>query len=140
MSDRNLGRAASGAVSEEQCLPCPTGTFSDSEGATQCDGCPSGSYVTLLSRNEDGFGVGSGGETCVDCPAGRESTVDDSIECASCLAGSSSTVGEPCAVCQPGTYAQAAGAALPDHGPPAFFAPWLYSDNVTLRGGHLGGV
>ena len=57
-----------------QCLPCPEGTFSGSEGAVACKSCAAGSYVTLDASEINGFGAGLAGEVCVSCPAGREST------------------------------------------------------------------
>ena len=90
-------RSASGAVSEEQCLPCPIGTFSGVEGTAQCSTCPVGSYVTLYTSDEDGLGTNSGGEACIACPAGRESTESGSVLCQSCTAGASSKEGKACA-------------------------------------------
>ena len=90
-------RSDSGAVSEEQCLSCPIGTFSGAEGAAQCSTCPVGSFVTLLANDAaDGLGTNSGGEACVMCPAGRESTEHGSVLCHSCAAGASSRQGQPC--------------------------------------------
>ena len=86
-------RAAEGAVDESECLPCPRGTVSATEGATQCDMSPPGSYTTDDPSDADGSGITIGASASVLCPTGRIAANEGSSSCEACPVGKTSVEG-----------------------------------------------
>ena len=78
------------------CIDCPTGTYSDTVGATECSACFAGTYAA------------PGSASCVECVAGKyDDDSDASTPCIDCPVGTySDTVGATeCSACSAGTYA-----------------------------------
>jgi hypothetical protein len=98
--------ANQGAVSIGSCIACPPGYFIQVGGASACQPCTAGSYCPPLGD-------------ITPCPAGTYSSLPgqtDAGACQSCTPGRASpTLGatqpSACALCPPGYYAEAPGAA-----------------------------
>ena len=88
------------------CLPCPAGSFSNSNNSANCDACPPG----LISSQ-------SGSSSCTPCPAGKYSSLSGSTACAVCPPGlfSSTDGSNSCTPCAVGTFTSEPGrpACLP---------------------------
>lgn len=65
----------SGGKNAEECLPCPSGTFSTS-GAAGCTQCPAGTYQPYVGM--------AGAKSCLPCQAGKCSDSPGSTDCYQC--------------------------------------------------------
>lgn len=87
----NLCRAGSFAdAASQECLPCPKGQYSPTDGATSCSQLPSGFYAaadgTLASCAAGQF-LDSADLACKRCRSGSFSAASGAIECAEVPAG-----------------------------------------------------
>ena len=82
---------------DSSCTSCPTGTYSEVNGATgSCNLCPAGTSSTDYGS--------SSSASCKTCPAGTYSN-EGATACTPCPAGSYSLEGaNTCDICQAGTY------------------------------------
>lgn len=111
------------------CIPCPTGRYSPTPGASKCLSCgngtePDGNNIrcTRCPANAVANGTrcrecpvsmmpddATGRGSCTDCPRGQERPIG-ALTCQPCRAGSSRPAGSSlCAPCEAGTYADVAG-------------------------------
>ena len=105
-------RSTAGALAEADCVKCERGKFAnDPNGASSCESCPAGSYVSESSE-VTGYGVTIGASYCVGCPAGKFAQDEGSTTCSDCDVGSSSEAAAVgCSECQAGTFVDQKGAA-----------------------------
>ena len=106
-----LTMAPYGVHAKNQCVPCPSGTFSP--GGPPCAPCPSGTYGhspgSTCAPCPSGTYSHSPGSTCAPCPSGTYSHSPGST-CAPCPSGTySHSPGSTCAPCPSGTYSHSPG-------------------------------
>jgi len=67
---------AGNSLNNEECSPCPTGTWSNTANANECKNCPAGWYQKDSTK-----------EPCTQCPVGRKQNAEKQVECDACIAG-----------------------------------------------------
>ena len=106
------------------CMKCPAGTFSDSDGTGQCSGCPLGyfqdqvgqssckPYTTTCQPGTKMHEVHTEDRTCPACEAGKYSNSVNTTACRDCTAGKymSGTGATACGDCTAGKYMSGTGA------------------------------
>ena len=90
-----------GAVSEDSCVACSTGTFASLHGSSACVSCPAGTYQPNTS-----------GTVCIACAPGTFLATLAASSCYACPPGSfQAELGKTaCDLCEPGTSQSSAAA------------------------------
>jgi len=113
-------------IAAVECKNCSAGTYSISDGSSDCEVCSEGKYsyegLTICSScvagtyasDVSGNGVQSGAVMCKDCPVNTYSESAQSTQCEDCDVGWASLPGSnECTECLEGTYAMSTGLCEP---------------------------
>jgi hypothetical protein len=84
--------------SDDQCVECKLGYYSDTKAVSGCKGCPIGQHQSS-----------NGKTSCTQCEAGRFQPSPSAIECRNCSIGSATDTldrlgASQCVPCTPGTF------------------------------------
>lgn len=111
--------------SDYQCLPCPSGSFTDKTGQLSCTVCPLGQFslpipgVRCALCAAGTYGVAdpiTGAPSCVNCPAGSFTPTSGMTACIDCAAGRYQPLDGQTScenVCPAGTYSAKSNTTQP---------------------------
>ncbi|KAG2393873.1 hypothetical protein C9374_003637 [Naegleria lovaniensis] len=129
------------AISNDTCLPCEPGYYSDTEGAPYCTACPATTYNPLKASTSNNsclycdpgyFNDQEGQSACFKCDVGTYAPTKGARECLSCDPGTYAPKDglSSCLPCPPGQYSDKSGEWACESCPTGHYQP-LYGQNSS---------